>query len=120
MAGWEPMKLDNRVIVLFFLLFNIRTLKYRINIQLDIRQDNYGTYRGANTVLTGSSSTPFLSNTASTENGEAWNYDIYHQLSYDKTIAVKFAALDIPTFACTPDRFPELMAAAIQNKSINL
>ena len=40
--------------------------------------------------------------------------------SYDKTIAVKFAALDIPTFACTPDRFPELMAAAIQNKSINL
>jgi hypothetical protein len=58
-------------------------------MQLDIRQDNYGTYRGANTVLTGSSSTPFLSNTASIENGEAWNYDIYHQLSYDKTIANK-------------------------------
>ena len=67
----------------------IQGLKYRINLQLDIRQDNYGTYRGANTVLTGSSSTPFLSNTASTENGEAWNYNIYHQLSYDKTIANK-------------------------------
>lgn len=67
----------------------IQGLKYRINIQLDIRQDNYGTYRGANTVLTGSSSTPFLSNTASTDNGEAWNYDIYHQLSFDKTIANK-------------------------------
>jgi Mg-chelatase subunit ChlD len=40
--------------------------------------------------------------------------------SYDKTIAAKFAALDIPTFACTPDKFPELMAAAIQNKAINL
>ncbi len=67
----------------------VQGLKYRINLQLDIRQDNYGTYRGANTILTGSSSTPFLSNTASTENGEAWNYDIYHQVSYDKTIANK-------------------------------
>ncbi len=67
----------------------IEGLKYRINVQLDIRQDNYGTYRGANTVLTGSSSTPFLSNTASTENGEAWNYNIFHQLTYDKTIAQK-------------------------------
>jgi TonB-dependent starch-binding outer membrane protein SusC len=67
----------------------IQGLKYRINVQLDIRQDNYGTYRGANTVLTGSSSTPFLSNTASTENGEAWNYDIFHQLTYEKTIAEK-------------------------------
>lgn len=64
-------------------------LKYRINVQLDMRQDNYGTYRGANTVLTGSSSTPFLSNTASVNNGEAWNYDIFHQLTYDKTIADK-------------------------------
>ena len=39
--------------------------------------------------------------------------------SYDKTIAAKFAALDIPAFACTPDKFPELMAAAIQNKAFN-
>ncbi len=67
----------------------IEGLKYRLNVQLDIRQDNYGTYRGANTVLTGSSSTPFLSNTASTSDGEAWNYNIFHQLTYDKTIAQK-------------------------------
>lgn len=40
--------------------------------------------------------------------------------SYDKNIAAKFAALDIRAFACTPDKFPELMAAAIQNKSITL
>ncbi len=64
-------------------------LKYRLNVQLDIRQDNYGTYRGANTVLTGSSSTPFLSNTASTSDGEAWNYNVFHQLTYEKTIAQK-------------------------------
>jgi Mg-chelatase subunit ChlD len=36
--------------------------------------------------------------------------------SYDKNIAAKFAALNIPSFACTPDRFAELMAAAIENK----
>jgi Mg-chelatase subunit ChlD len=38
--------------------------------------------------------------------------------SYDKTIAAKFAALDIPAFACTPDKFPELMAATILNKGM--
>ena len=38
--------------------------------------------------------------------------------SYDKDIAGKMAALDIPSFACTPDQFPDLMAAAIQNQSI--
>jgi TonB-linked SusC/RagA family outer membrane protein len=67
----------------------IEGLKYRINVQLDMRQDYYATYRGANTILTGSSSTPFLSNTASTSNGEAWNYDIYHQLLFDKTFSNK-------------------------------
>jgi Mg-chelatase subunit ChlD len=36
--------------------------------------------------------------------------------SYDKAIATKFAALEIPSFACTPDKFPDLMAAAIMNK----
>ena len=35
--------------------------------------------------------------------------------SYDHGVAERFAALQIPTFACTPDRFPELMATAIQN-----
>ena len=33
--------------------------------------------------------------------------------AFDHTNAAAFAALDIPAFACTPDLFPELMAAAI-------
>jgi len=32
----------------------------------------------------------------------------------------RFAALDIPTFACTPDQFPALMACAIQKQDIGL
>lgn len=39
---------------------------------------------------------------------------------YDHQNAARFAALGIPTFACTPDRFPELMAAAIQKQDVNL
>lgn len=39
--------------------------------------------------------------------------------AYDHENAAAFAALDIPTFACTPDLFPELMAAAIQRKDLN-
>lgn len=39
--------------------------------------------------------------------------------SYDKDIASKLAAMDIPTFACTPDKFPELMANAIQKKNLS-
>jgi len=64
-------------------------LKYRFNAMVDFRQENYGTYRAANTILTSASSTPFLSNTASVSDGEAWNYDIYHQVTYDKKIADK-------------------------------
>ncbi|MEI9942966.1 MAG: TonB-dependent receptor [Chitinophagaceae bacterium] len=67
----------------------IEGLKYRFNMSLDFRQENYGTYRAANTILSGSSSTPFASNTAGIQNGEAWNYDIYHQLTYDKIFAQK-------------------------------
>ncbi len=67
----------------------IKGLKYRINVLLDMRQDNYNQYRGANTILTGSSSTPFLSNTALISNREAWYYDIYHQVTYDRTFAEK-------------------------------
>ena len=33
--------------------------------------------------------------------------------SYDKTIAKKLHTMGIPIFACTPDLFPDLMAAAI-------
>ncbi|WP_423378772.1 VWA domain-containing protein [Burkholderia sp. LMG 32019] len=39
---------------------------------------------------------------------------------YDHQNAACFAALGIPAFACTPDRFPELMAAAIQKQDIAL
>jgi Mg-chelatase subunit ChlD len=38
--------------------------------------------------------------------------------SFDKNIATQFATMDIPSFACTPDRFPDLMAAAIQKKDL--
>ena len=38
--------------------------------------------------------------------------------SYDKTISGKFASLDIPCFACTPDQFPALMAVAIKNQDL--
>jgi Mg-chelatase subunit ChlD len=39
--------------------------------------------------------------------------------SFDKNIATQFASMDIPSFACTPDRFPDLMAAAIQKKDLS-
>jgi len=37
---------------------------------------------------------------------------------YDHRTAEQMAALDIPAFACTPDQFPDLMAAAIQRRSV--
>jgi hypothetical protein len=33
-------------------------------------------------------------------------------------VAEQLAALDILSFACTPTRFPELMAAAIQGRKL--
>ena len=39
--------------------------------------------------------------------------------SFDQRVAEAFASFDIPTFACTPDLFPDLMAAAIQKKPIS-
>jgi uncharacterized protein with von Willebrand factor type A (vWA) domain len=38
--------------------------------------------------------------------------------AYDHDNAAAFAALGVPTFACTPDLFPELMAAAIERRDI--
>ncbi len=38
--------------------------------------------------------------------------------SYDSNVASVFAGLDIPAFACTPDLFPDLMAAAINRQNI--
>jgi VWA domain containing CoxE-like protein len=39
--------------------------------------------------------------------------------SYDHNVAAAFAELGIPAFACTPDLFPELMAAAINRHDLN-
>ncbi|OON69454.1 VWA domain-containing protein [Hymenobacter sp. CRA2] len=38
--------------------------------------------------------------------------------SFDRSVAEKLAALGIPSFACTPDKFPALMAAAIQGQDV--
>lgn len=40
--------------------------------------------------------------------------------SYDSDLAAALAALGVPSFACTPDLFPDLMAAAIQKQDVNL
>ncbi len=40
--------------------------------------------------------------------------------SFDHRIAADYAQLGIPSFACTPDQFPELMAAAIKKEDIAL
>jgi hypothetical protein len=40
--------------------------------------------------------------------------------SYHTGEAAAMAALGAPTFACTPDLFPELMAAAIQGQDLTL
>jgi len=39
---------------------------------------------------------------------------------YDHQIAGQYAAMGIPTFACTPDQFPALMAAAIGREDVNI
>jgi Mg-chelatase subunit ChlD len=38
--------------------------------------------------------------------------------AYDQALAAKLAALGVPSFACTPDAFPGLMAAAIRKDDI--
>ncbi len=38
--------------------------------------------------------------------------------AHDRGVAEKFASLEIPTFACSPDQFPDLMAAAIKKDDI--
>ncbi|GAB4547517.1 MAG: VWA domain-containing protein [Anaerolineae bacterium] len=39
--------------------------------------------------------------------------------SFDKGIASHFASMGIPAFACTPDLFPGMMAAAIERRDIS-
>ena len=38
--------------------------------------------------------------------------------SYDADHAAALAAIGVPTFACTPDQFPDLMATAIERRDI--
>jgi hypothetical protein len=38
---------------------------------------------------------------------------------YGRNTAEAFATMGIPSFACTPDKFPELIAAAIQQKDLS-
>ena len=38
--------------------------------------------------------------------------------SYNAPLAAQLAAMGIPAFACTPDRFPDLLAAAIQRADL--
>jgi hypothetical protein len=38
--------------------------------------------------------------------------------SYDRDNAAALASLGVPAFACTPDAFPDLMAAAIQRQDL--
>lgn len=39
---------------------------------------------------------------------------------YDKDNASYLASLGVPTFACTPDKFPDLMAAALSKQDLSL
>jgi hypothetical protein len=38
--------------------------------------------------------------------------------SFDEKNAASLASLGVPSFACTPDKFPDLMAAAIQKRDL--
>ena len=37
---------------------------------------------------------------------------------YDHSLATTLAGMGVPAFACTPDQFPELIAAAIQRQDV--
>jgi Mg-chelatase subunit ChlD len=39
--------------------------------------------------------------------------------SYDRRLAAKLSALGAPSFACTPDLFPDLMAAAVGRRDVS-
>ena len=38
--------------------------------------------------------------------------------AYDRGLAARLAALGVPAFACTPDLFPDMMAAAIRKQDL--
>ncbi len=37
---------------------------------------------------------------------------------YDHSVAAELASFGVPCFACTPDLFPDLMAAAIKRQDV--
>ena len=37
---------------------------------------------------------------------------------YDRTVAAKYSSMDIPVFACSPDLFPSMMAAALKKEDM--
>jgi hypothetical protein len=39
--------------------------------------------------------------------------------AYDPSLSARVAALGAPVFACTPDQFPDLMAAALRREDIH-
>lgn len=39
--------------------------------------------------------------------------------AFDHQVAATFTSLSVPSFACTPDLFPDLMASAIQRRDLN-
>jgi len=57
-------------------------LKYRLNVGLDLFQDNYGQYEGSGTPYKNGST-----NTASIQNTNSWSYTLENVLTYDKTFA---------------------------------
>jgi Mg-chelatase subunit ChlD len=38
--------------------------------------------------------------------------------AYDRELAARLAALGAPVFACTPDRFPDMLAAALEGRDV--
>jgi hypothetical protein len=46
--------------------------------------------------------------------------DDHGRPGFDNHNAARMVQLGIPTFACTPDLFPDMMAAAIQKQDLNL
>jgi TonB-linked SusC/RagA family outer membrane protein len=63
-------------------------LKYRLNIGLDFRQDNRGTYTGPNTIMN-PGATDVSGSRATLENGESWTATFENILYYEKTFAGK-------------------------------
>jgi TonB-dependent starch-binding outer membrane protein SusC len=104
----------------------ITGLKYRLNVGLDFRQENYGIFRGPNTILNAAATTPRQA-TASVRNGESWTATVENVLSYDKTFAQKHRVTATALFSFQRDRgfntridgndFP---AEAIQYYNFNL